>query len=53
MNAMITVPIRATPHPALANASGIARMPEPSDAFSRFARDLISLKYKRNVAVIS
>lgn len=44
IKAMMIVPTKPTSQPALAKAKGIARMPEPNDAFTRLASDLISLK---------
>lgn len=42
------VPNIPTIVPAFLNAAGIARIPEPSDDFKRFANDLTSLKIKQN-----
>lgn len=46
MNATITVPMMPTAQPALAKANGMASSPDPREALSKFAKDLISLKKK-------
>lgn len=42
----IIVPTMPTIVPAFLNAAGMAKIPEPSDDFRRFANDLTSLERK-------
>lgn len=48
MIAMMIVLTIPNPHPALAKARGMARIPDPNEAFIRFANDLISLKMEQD-----
>ena len=47
------VPTIPTIVPALANAAGMARIPEPRDDFRRFANDLTSLEINVIITKIS
>lgn len=47
MNAIRKVPIMPNNHPEFEKANGIASRPDPSEAFNRFANDLMSLKNKQ------